>query len=776
MTATPRPTLIRAPQWVLALLAVLAAAPAGALPMIQPPSAAEPAPALPPAGPSGGPRATYTVDPVDPQAGDIRVDGRLDEAAWSGAPTFTLDYETFPGDNVAPPVATELWITHDEDHLYVGVRAHDPDPTKIRARLRDRDAAFQDDFVGVVLDTFNDERRAFEFFVNPLGVQMDLVQNDVTGNEDDSWDTLWDSAGRVTETGYEVEMAIPFSSLRFAQGEGAKTWGIDALRVWPRDQRTRIGLNPLPRGRNCYLCHASKLRGFAGVSPGKNLEIVPTLTANDRAFRSGGGERFDGSDDQELGVTAHWGVTPGTTLSGTVNPDFSQIEADAAQLAVNTQFALFYPEKRPFFLEGADLFDTRINAVYTRTIADPAWGAKVTGKSGKSAYGAIVAEDERTNLLIPGSQGSQLLSLDRENTSSILRYRRDLSGEGSAIGGLLTSRSGSGYHNHLGGLDALFRWNGGDAFRFELLGSDTEYPEAIRDRAGQGERGGLQGHAARVALQRQREGWMAVGVYNDVSEDFRADLGFIPQAGYRTGFGMAEKYWYGEEEGRWWNRITAGVETTWTYDQEGEPLQNQVAPYFSIRGPRQSFLNAYVGIGPSWFEGQEFDRNFLVLYGEVQATPNVYLSLDSRVGEEIDYANARGGDIVRLIPRGRFDLGRHLRVNLSHNHESLDVDGGRLYTANLTDLRATYQINVRTFVRVVSQYYDLERDPSLYRFETEAQTNELFNQFLFSYKVNPQTVLFLGYADDYQGFARSLDELDQTGRTLFLKIGYAIVL
>jgi hypothetical protein len=723
-----------------------------------------------------GERPIYPVEALDPRTGDIVVDGRLDEAVWKEAPTFTLDYETFPGDNVAAPVETEMWITYDEGNLYVAVRAHDPEPEKIRARLRDRDNAFQDDFVGVILDTFNDERRAFEFFVNPLGVQMDLVQNDVTGNEDHSWDTLWDSAGRVTETGYEVEMAIPFSSLRFTEGSGPKTWGIDALRVWPRDQRTRIGLNALPRGRNCYLCHASKLRGFAGVSPGRNLEITPTVTANDTAFRSGGGERFTGNDEQEAGITAHWGITPGTTLSGTVNPDFSQVEADAAQLDVNNQFALFFPEKRPFFLEGGDLFETRINAVYTRTIADPAWGGKVTGKQGRSAYGAIVAQDDRTNLVIPGSQGSRFASLELDNLSSVVRYRRDLASEGSAIGGVVTSRSGDGYHNHLAGVDSLIRWNGGDAFRFELLGSDTTYPEEIRGIAGQDDGDSIQGYASRIALQRQRPGWMAVGVYNDVSEDFRADLGFIPQAGYRTGFGMAEKYWYGEENGRWWNRLTAGVETTWTYDQDGEPLQNQVAPYFSIRGPRQSFVHTYLAFGPSWYQGEEFDRNFVVLYGEMQATPNVYVSLDSRVGEEIDYANARQGDILRLVPRARFDLGRHLRVNLSHNHESLDVDGGRLYTADLTDLRATYQINVRTFVRVVTQYFDLERDPALYTFETAQRSKDLFNQFLFSYKVNPQTVLFLGYSDKYEGFARSLDELDQTSRTLFLKVGYALVL
>jgi hypothetical protein len=717
---------------------------------------------------------TFAVHRLDPSGGPIHVDGKLSEAAWQGPPTFTLDYETYPGDNVRPPVRTEYWITYDAHHLYIAVHAHDPEPAEIRAHLRDRDDAFQDDFVGVVLDTFNDERRAFELFVNPLGVQMDLIQNDVTGNEDESWDTLWDSAGRLTGDGYEVEMAIPFSSLRFAHGSGPKTWGIDAVRIWPRDQRVRIGLDALPRGRNCYLCYSAKLRGFEGITPGRSVELDPTFTANHVATRPDASVPFRTRDDQELGLTARWGVTPGTTLSGALNPDFSQVEADAAQLEVNNQFALFYPEKRPFFLEGADLFDTKLTAVYTRTIADPDWGVKLTGKSGKSAYGAIVAQDARTNLLFPGSQGSRLGVLHRENSSTILRYRRDLSGS-SAVGVLATSREGDGYHNRLLGVDGIFRWHEGDAARVELLGSDTAYPEGVRasfDQPG----GELHGTALRLAYQHQTETWMGYLQYKDISSDFRADLGFIPQADYRMGYGILERYWYADEGEHWWSRFTLGAESTWTYDLEGNPLQRQVAPYVQINGPRQSWLHVYLGLGPSYYDGHVFDRNFVLVDGEIQATSAVYFSMHSRIGQEIDYDNTRDGDIVRVEPGARLELGRHLRVTLEHHYETLNVRGGRLYTANLTDLRTTYQLNVRTFVRLVTQYSDLDRDPALYTFPTAAHKSMLFNQLLFSYKVNPQTVLFLGYADDYAGEARSLDQLDQTGRTLFLKLGYALVL
>ncbi|MFL6290939.1 MAG: DUF5916 domain-containing protein, partial [Thermoanaerobaculia bacterium] len=334
----------------------------------------------------------------------IKVDGNLDEAAWQAAAVIDLAFETRPAENTAPPVKTECLITHDDDSIYVAFRAHDPDPSQIRAHLSDRDKAFDDDFVGIVLDPFNDERRAFEFFVNPFGIQMDLFMDDVGGNESETWDAIWTSAGRVTGSGYEVEIAIPFSSLRFPRTEGDQIWGFDALRFYPRNQRHRIASQPMDRNVSCYLCQVSKMAGFAGVTPGLNMELVPTLTATRTdakpdAFQD---RLAEGDVETEPGITGKWGITPNLTLNAAINPDFSQVEADAAQLDVNTTFALFFPEKRPFFLEGADFFRTPFEAVFTRNVSDPEWGLKLTGKEGKNAVGVFVAQDDRTDFLIPG--------------------------------------------------------------------------------------------------------------------------------------------------------------------------------------------------------------------------------------------------------------------------------------------------------------------------------------------------------------------------------------
>jgi hypothetical protein len=714
------------------------------------------------------PKKTYRVQAVQQ---DIKIDGELNEPVWQKPPTFTLDYETNPGDNTPAPVKTEMWITYDEGHLYVAARAHDPNPDQIRARLTDRDRAFQDDFLGVVLDTFNDERRAFEFFVNPFGVQMDLTQSDVTGVEDDSWDAIWDSAGRVNATGYEVEMAIPFSSLRFPESNVDQTWGIDALRVWPRDQRYRIGLNVLPRGRSCYLCNESKMVGFAGIKPGRNMEFAPTLTAQRIDERNGTTDSFESDDKADPGLTVKWGLTPGITFNGAANPDFSQVEADAAQLSVNKAFALFYPEKRPFFLEGADIFDTKIQAIYSRNIADPLWGTKLSGKSGKSAFGMIVAQDDLTNFVFPGSQFSNLGSLNQENVSSIARYRYDL-GSGSTVGGLATSREADGYHNRVIGVDSLLR-SGNEAFRIEFLASETEYPESIQQDFDQPS-GSLVGTAMRAVYQHTVRDWMGFIQYIGAGNDFRADLGFIPQVGYHTGYALAERYWYSDANEHWWRKLTVGTETTWTYDREGNPLQQQFAPYMNVNGPNQFFSSTYFAVGPSYYQGQRFDRTLINEYIEMRPTGSIYVSFEGRLGQEIDYDNVRQGKILRLIPGVRFDVGRHLRLELNQNFERLNVEGGTLYTANVTDFRATWQFTTRAFFRAITQYFDVDRNPQLYTFEVNQSDHDLFNQFLFSYKINPQVVLYLGYSDSYAN--TQFQNLSQANRSVFMKVGYAFVM
>ena len=405
----------------------------------------------------------------------IKIDAVLDDEAWKHATQILIDIETHPGENTPAPVVTVAYLIENGENLYIAFDARDPDPSAIRAYLRDRDSAFHDDFVGIVLDTYNDQRRAFEFFVNPLGVQMDLTNDDVNGIEDESWDAIWDSAGRITDDGYIVEMEIPLNQLRFPHIDGKQTWGIDLLRFYPRDRRYRFSNNPIDRNRNCYLCQFGTIEGLENVKPGRDLEIVPTLTGfkTDSTDDPGVVPLQSGDTEIEAGVSIRWGITPDMTANLAINPDFSQVEADVAQLDVNNQFALFFPEKRPFFLEGANYFSTPIDAIFTRTVADPSVGAKLTGKRGKHTFGVFAAQDEITNLLLPGASGSDSTSLDQDNTAFVGRYSRSF-GDASSAGVLLTARDGDEYHNYVGGFDLRWKISDQHSVREQVLRSDTQ--------------------------------------------------------------------------------------------------------------------------------------------------------------------------------------------------------------------------------------------------------------------------------------------------------------
>mgnify|MGYP002623225293 CR=1 FL=1 len=704
----------------------------------------------------------------------VQVDGLLDEPAWERALAVELVYETRPAENTRAPVDTVALVTYDERNVYVAFRASDPEPAKIRAHLSDRDTAWSDDFVGVVLDTFNDERRAFEFFVNPLGVQMDSLLDDVTGNEDEAWDAIWSSAGRVTESGYVVELAIPFYSLRFPSGGAAQIWGVDLMRNYPRSDRVRIRSQPEDRDKDCYLCQISKMRGFEEVSSGRGIELVPTLVSTrvDERESETSDELTEGDVDGELGLTGTWGRTPHLRRLGALTHHFSQVEADVAQLDVNTQFALFFPEKRPFFLDGADFFDTPLDAVFTRNVADPDWGAKLTGKLAANGVGVFAAQDTTTNLIFPGSQRSKSGSFDFESLDSVVRYRRDV-GESSSLGGIVTSRDGDDYSNLVAGVDGLWRFDDSNSVTFQYLTSQTEYPDQIVEDFAQ-PAGSFSDEAYQLRFDHDSRNWTLYARYDDIGTDFRADMGFMPRNDYTLLLGGGNHVWWGKEE-NWWKSFWIGGDWDLTEDQSGQELEKETEVWVQLNGPLQSWIWLDVGRRDRFFDGVEFDgQNFFNSWFEFQPTGALFFGMFASVGDAIDFANTRPAETLVWEPELRYNIGKHIRVNLSHQLQRLDVDGGELFEANLTQLRLVYQFNVRTFARVITQYTDIVRDTSLYEDEVDAQTERLFSQLLFSYKLNPRTVAFVGYSDTRSSVNGA--SLVQDDRAFFVKIGYSWIL
>ncbi|MES1245109.1 MAG: DUF5916 domain-containing protein [Acidobacteriota bacterium] len=709
----------------------------------------------------------------------IRIDGVLDEEVWQRGLVLDINNEIDPGKNIPAPVTTVAYLLYDDDNLYAAFRADDPEPQAIRAHLADRDTPFRDDWVGLLIDTFNDDRNGYELFVNPLGVQMDLALNEVSADEEEdaAWDAIWSSAGRIDDRGYVVEIAIPFSSLRFQRSEGEQTWGLAPIRSYPRSRRHQILASTVDPNDNCLLCQIPKVTGFAGATPGRNLEFDPTLTAHrtDVRERFPDGSLKDGDPEADVGLTARWGITPNLTFSGAVNPDFSQVEADAAQLDVNTQFALFFPEKRPFFLEGSDFFDSYMNVVHTRTVADPSWGVKLTGKEGKNGLGVFVAEDEVTNLLLPGSQRSGSASLDLATTDAVFRYRRDL-GSNSDAGVLVTHREGEGYRNSVYGADGLWRPTPSDSLRLQVLESQTEYPDAFAV-TNDLPRGAFDGRALRAGYSHDSREWNWYGRYEDIDPGFRADLGFLPQVGYTMQLAGVERRWWGDTDD-WYTRIIAGTDWNRSEAPDGALLEDELEAWAGVGGPLQSFYFLDLGHRKRTWNGRLFEGSFLFYQVEMRPTGELYLLLEGNLAETIDLANTRPADRIEIRPSVTWNVGRHLQLGLDHVFQRLDVDDGRLLEANLTQLRTVYQLNIRTFVRAILQYESLDRNPDLFSQPVSKDEEQLFTQLLFSYKLNPQTVLFLGYSDNSSGaeLPERTIELTRSDRTLFFKVGYALVL
>jgi len=730
-------------------------------------------PAPPPAAPAPAPAAEAASVQrrfeVGPTSSPIRVDGVLDDAGWETATVVDLPYEWFPGDNATPPVATDALVTFDEETLYIAFKASDPNPGAIRAQLMDRDLIgtfVQDDHVGITIDTFNDERQAFQFRINPRGVQVDATFSEIEGTEDFTWDAIWASEGRITDTGWVVEVGIPFRQLRFARTQGPQTWGIEFFRSYPRNVRHRISSRFTNRSRDCTLCEENKISGFQGMTQGKNIEITPTVTAQrfDTIDEFPDGHLQSGDEEFEPGITAKWGITPNMSLNATINPDFSQVEADALQLAVNTRFALFFPEKRPFFLEGADTYITPLQAVFTRTVAEPDWGVKLNGKEGKNAFGTYIARDDITNIIIPSNQASRFTFIDESTDTGVLRYRRDV-GERSAIGVLYTGREGDEYHNRVAGLDGLVRFTKSDTMRVQYLSSDTAYPELVARRFAQ-ELDSFRGDAFHIQYDHFARNWRGFVKYQDLDPLFRADSGFIPRVDVKTGEAQYERVIYGTKQ-TWYAQASFGVHGLRTEDHGGT-LTDEIAEVFgTVNGPYQSAFEARVQKNREFFRGTIFDLDRQIVEFGINPTGRIRLAAFARFGDEIDLATARLGRTMILDPAIQLRLGKGLNLQLEYVRQTLDdADGGdRIFDVDIAQSRLVYQFNVRTFVRAVLQYQDFNRGA--------INEKDVFGQFLFSYKLNPQTVLFAGYDDTR--FGENGIDITQTDRSFFLKVGYAFL-
>lgn len=746
----------------------------------------------------GGPRAAATQETashlersdtarlawVPRTPAEISVDGVMDEAAWHDAAEVGLPWEVAPAENGEAPVATVCRLVYDQDHLYLGCEARDPEAEAIRAFISDRDDLRGQDRIVLLLDLFDDSRRAMEFTVSALGVQGDALFSQsisssgdpVENQRDPSWNAIWASAGRITERGYVVEAAIPFRSLRFPPVDGERTWGFRLTRWWPRAQEVQIRSVQLDRDNACDLCQMSELRGLRGITEGGGIQVTPAVTGGRTDSRQPGASGLErGSVGTDVGATLTWGVTPGITLNATVNPDFSQVEADVAQLDVNTPVALFFPETRPFFLEASDLFSTPIRALFTRTIADPSAGGKLTGKVGRMGFGFLVARDEAGTLLLPGVQTSSDATLASGPTTAVGRVVWDL-GEASSVGGLYVGREGNGYSNHVGGVDAFLRPTEALRIRFQHLQSRTNYPSAIAAAHDQPE-GPFSGDALQGQVSWSTAQWGVNTSFHRRTKGFRADAGFVPSVG-RQG-GSASLHWnlWGRRD-TWFSRLGLQVGTWRNEALTGELIDgNGMWMGLEYAGPGQTSISFFPN---PFFQARFAGRTYSMssYFGGIGASPwsGVRFRVDTEWGDAIDFNNARKADNLFLAPSVELRLGRHTDLRFAYTFQRLSTGGEPIVVANLFQTRAVYNFSTRSFVRAIVQVRAADRTSELYRDPVDERNGEVFVQLLYSFKLNPESVLFVGYTDDLRAAAaRLVDPLDfqRRRRSFFLKMSYA---
>ncbi|HTI04645.1 MAG TPA: DUF5916 domain-containing protein [Gemmatimonadales bacterium] len=732
----------------------------------------------------------------------VKIDGVLDDPVWRQAAVLKGFTQYRPVDSRPADDSTEVLAFYAPDAIYFGIRAFEIHGNVVRATLADRDNIDADDKVQILLDTFNDRRRALLFAVNPLGAQEDGVRSEglagaaggqnagfrFDGVVDLNPDYVYQSQGHVTSWGYEVEVRIPFKSLRYQSGE-TQDWGVQFIRT---TQHTGYEdtWTPVVRASASFLIQSGTLKALTGLRRGLVMDVSPEFTSRVDGAPSASTYRY-GSVDPQVGVNVRWGLTQNLSATGTINPDFSQVEADVGQVTVNQRFALFFPEKRPFFLEGLEQFDTPNALIYTRQIQNPVGGAKLTGKVGGTAVAYIGAVDD-----VPIDPSGTVHSL-----VNLLRLRRDL-GASSTLGLAYTDRSDGSNWNRVLGTDARVIWKKIWYSEGQIVGSWTKDVPGSAARAG----------ALWDLTLYDRTGY-SYGNHAELvgaSPNFAALSGFVNRVNVVQGRFANRFTWYGKPGATLENATTfILVQPTWRYRDFfnlGSTLEGGINEQwlFTLRGGwgvTAHWQNNHQRFDPPDYSAYRVNSGgtlvpFAVPHGRYNLwggdvgfnTPSRALVLTGDVGAGkgvifSEAAEARGFNTFFTVT---WKPTAGLRLDGQWTHQALwrAEDGSWFSTANIPRLKIEYQLNRAIFFRYVGQYtaqeVDALRDPrtgdSLVingSAQPRHTSTEFRNDFLFSYRPIPGTVVFFGYgASLSEPEPFNFGRLSRTGDGFFLKASY----
>jgi len=677
------------------------------------------------------------------------IDGKLDDAIWSATAKFG-NFKTFkPDSGKDPSQRTEAYLTYDAENIYFAFRCFDTEPGKVKAAISKRDAVFQDDVAFLIIDTFNDNQSGYCFILNPLGIQGDGMMN-VQGNVDDTFDMVWYSKGRIDEKGWSVEARIPLQSIRFPNKE-TMTMRALFVRFFTRTSE-QASFPPVDPNNSALLIQAQPVQ-VSGLKYKRVMEILPAFTYGAR-YAAAEGRLAREEENRDFSLTGKFGVTSDLTLDGAYNPDFSQVEADAGQVDINLRYANYYPEKRPFFLEGMDLWQfggamedaPLLSVVYTRTIIEPVYGFRLTGKISRSdTIAALYARDD-----LPGDP------IDTHPDFTIARYKHSLKND-AYIGAFYSGHElGRGF-NRLGGIDGRFRLGQPSVLSFHLFGSFT--------RAGNDGQTNKD-HALSLYYNYSSRKWVVELGYQDVSRNFQVDTGFLTRTGVRrfAAFAMYQiypksKFFQKIEPFYWSYHIYDTIYGMW------ETMNFFVARFYLPRNTQVRFE----GIAANEiYAGRRFDRTGYGFRTKTQLYKQLYISFFARHWGSIYYDPEAPyqGDETRLMCGVRYQPIEKLdfQLDLTYTDFYRRSDQEKIY--NYTILRSwnTFQINKYLFLRGIVEY-------NTYR-------KRLTGDALVSFTYIPGTVFYVGYGSAFERLEWtgqeyvSADRFLETKRGFFLKVSY----
>ena len=673
-----------------------------------------------------------TVPPV--------LDGVLDDELWSGAPMPMGTWASYnPLRGEPAQQRTHVWVGYDEQAIYFALQCFDTEPDTIRTTMSRRDAAWNDDWIAVSLDSSRAGQLAYHMFVNPSGVQMDGL-NSASSGEDVAVDWLWDSAGRLNDQGYAIEIRLPLESIRFRGGSDVSMGVLFMRRI------SRLGMSwawpEMPPGSWVFESHVPVV--FSELTQPRLLEAIPSVTAS-RTQTRGDDQRWREARAQgDLGASIKYGLTSTITLDGTINPDFSQVESDAFQVEINQRFPVFFSEKRPFFMEGLGLFNlagtggssSMRRAVHTRRIIDPSAGVKLTGTAGQQSFGLLSAADPSVG--------------ESSKRYTIGRGTRNF-GDGQYAGVLISDAEfGREYNRVVGGDIALrhgehLRWNA------SALSALSQSADGIA----------THGAMAQASYRYSTRRFAVAGQLEHYGDDFQMDTAFFNQPGLTRGWQFGELQFYPDKTGDGWLksvapfiRVTRGNNRL----QGGSEQFTQAA--LRMNFTRQGFLFLELGRGHETFVGRRFTIGRVGANGSAQWLRWLRVGGSFRHGPSIFYdpENPLQGTRTAVGVNVGLQPTSNLNHEISYNFVDFDhrVTEEQVFDVHIVNLRNIYQFNQQFFLRLIAQL--------------DSSRRRLLGDVLASYELVPGTVVHLGYGSILESPVG--DRYTATVRALFFKVSY----